>query len=626
MPRHPSNRFVSDPLPSTAALPAPTPLRELYAQVWHHARGARAHLVLALSMLGGSQLMKLALPWLTAQAINSIQTRGVAGLREAAVWIGSIVALHVGVWSLHGPGRVLERTVAMRVRRSVADTLYARLAAAPLAWHEQHHSGDLQHRLGQASGALSDFTQTQFIYLQTVIYLVGPLIALWLLSPWTGVIAGFGFAGVALLVLRFDRALMRLATQKNAAERRYVARLLDFVGNIGAVASLRLQRATRTLLDARLGDLLKPLARTIVLVEYKWCAVDLLTMALCWTLVVVYALSTGSSAAAPAAGTLLVGNLLMAHQYAQQASGVLVSMAANFQGLAHMRADFASAETIRRAPAAAPRPRSALGDATRAALWRRIELRGIGFERAACADDVTPRGGLHDICLTLQRGESVALVGPSGSGKSTLMRVLAGLYEAQHGQVLIDGHAEAQRRDAAEICTLIPQEAEVFEASVRDNLTLGMAVSEAALERALHASALDEVLQGLSEGLETTLAERGTNLSGGQRQRLALARGLLAAGESSLLMLDEPTSALDALAEQRVFERIRASHPSACIVASVHRLSLLDRFDRVVFMQDGRVLDSGRVADLEARLPLFAAMRRGIGVGLPERDGAALAA
>jgi ATP-binding cassette subfamily B protein len=93
-------------------------------------------------------------------------------------------------------------------------------------------------------------------------------------------------------------------------------------------------------------------------------------------------------------------------------------------------------------------------------------------------------------------------------------------------------------------------------------------------------------------------------------------------------MLDEPTSALDALAEQRVFERIRASHPSACIVASVHRLSLLDRFDRVVFMQDGRVLDSGRVADLEARLPLFAAMRRGIGVGvgLPERDGAALAA
>jgi ATP-binding cassette, subfamily B, bacterial len=312
----------------------------------------------------------------------------------------------------------------------------------------------------------------------------------------------------------------------------------------------------------------------------------------------------------------------------QQASGVLVSMAANFQGLAHMRADFASAEPIHQAPTTARRPQHALEDATRAALWRRIELRGIGFARSARDDDAAPRGGLHDIDLTLQRGESVALVGPSGSGKSTLMRVLAGLYEAQHGQVLIDGRDEPQRRDAAEIGTLIPQEAEVFEASVRDNLTLGVAVSEGALERALHASAFDEVVQGLSAGLDTPLAERGTNLSGGQRQRLALARGLLAAGDSSLLMLDEPTSALDALTEQRVFERIRASHPSACIVASVHRLSLLDRFDRVVFMQDGRVLDSGRVGELEARLPLFAAMRRGIavGVGLPERDGAALAA
>ena len=609
----------------SAVSPPPTPLRELYAQVWLHARGARTQFVLALSMLGGSQLMKLALPWLTAQAINVIQTRGAAGLREAALWIGSIVALHVGVWTLHGPGRVLERNVAMRVRRSVADSLYARLAAAPLGWHELHHSGDLQHRLAQASGALSDFTQKQFMYLQTVIYLVGPLIALWLLSPLTGIVAGLGFALVALVVLRFDTALMRLATQENAAERRYVARLLDFVGNIGAVASLRLQRATRTLLDARLGELLKPLARTIVLVEYKWCAVDLLTMGLCWTLVVVYALSTGSSAVAPAAGTLLVGNLLMAHQYAQQASGVLVSMAANFQGLAHMRADFASATPIHQAPVAAARPHSALEEATRAALWRRLELRGVGFTRAAPADDLTPRGGLHDICLTLQRGESVALVGPSGSGKSTLMRVLAGLYEAQQGQMVLDGRAEPGRRDAADIGTLIPQEAEVFEASVRDNLTLGVEVSEAALQRALYASALDEVLQGLGEGLDTPLAERGTNLSGGQRQRLALARGLLAAGDSSLLMLDEPTSALDALTEQRVFERIRASHPSACIVASVHRLSLLDRFDRVVFMLDGRVLDSGRVDELEARLPLFTAMRRGIAISAPEHNAAVAA-
>jgi ATP-binding cassette, subfamily B, bacterial len=587
---------------TTVCLPPAAPLAELYAQIWHHARGARARFVLALSMLGGSQLLKLAVPWLTAQAINAIQMRGSGGLHDAAWWIAAIVGLHIVVWTLHGPGRVIERGVAIRVRRSVADEMYARLADAPLTWHEQHHSGDLQHRVGQASGALSNFTQTQFIYLQTVIYLVGPLVALWLLSPLTGGVAAVGFITVALAVLGFDRVLMRLAAEQNLAERCYVARLLDFVGNIGAVASLRLQRATRALLDTRLAALARPLARSIVIVEWKWCAVDLLTMALCWTLVVVYALTSSSAAPAAAGGVLLVGNLLMAHQYAQQAAGVMVSMAANFQGLAQMRADFASAEPIRTAPASTLQRAQ---QAVQPADWQRIDLRHLGFAHA------TRGGGMDDIDFSLHRGERVALVGPSGCGKSTLMRVLAGLYEAQHGHVVIDGAFEPGRRDAAEVATLIPQEAEVFEASVRDNLTLGQAVDDAALHAAVHASALDAVLLGaLPDGLDTPLCERGTNLSGGQRQRLALARGLLAARHSTLLLLDEPTSALDALTEQQVFERLRESRPDACIVASVHRMALLAHFDRVVFLQGGRVVDVGRPDELALRQPAFAAMWR----------------
>src|SRR5262245_7291552 len=124
---------------------APTPLTDLYRHVWLHAQGARARMAVALSMLGSSQLLKLVMPWMAAQAINSIQTRGSAGLASAAGWIAAVLGLHTAMWMLHGPARVLERSVAVRVRRSVADSLYARLAAAPLAWHDRHHSGDLQH-------------------------------------------------------------------------------------------------------------------------------------------------------------------------------------------------------------------------------------------------------------------------------------------------------------------------------------------------------------------------------------------------------------------------------------------------------------------------------------------------
>lgn len=574
----------------------PAPLAQMYRHLWHHAEGVRGRLAAALAMQTGAQLLKLALPWLAAKAIDTLQTRGAAGLADAGLWILAIVGTSLALWALHGPARVLERSVAVRVRASVADAMYTQLVHAPLAWHERHHSGDLQHRVAMTGTALYDFTQSQFIYLQNAINVAGPLVALALLSRQTGALALVGFVAIGSVILRFDRALMRLAADENLAERRYAARLLDFVGNISAIASLRLQAATRGLLATRLAAVFVPLRRAIVLTEWKWCAVDLLGLGLSWGLVVAYALST-----APAAGgTLLIGSLFMVYQYAQQASGVMGSIAANYQNLARMRTNFASGELIREAPP--PRAEGTAPDAR----WQSIELQGLVFQHAGAS-----RGGLHGVSLALRRGERVALVGPSGSGKSTLLRVLAGLYDAQGGRIAIDGTVQTGRRHLAELSTLIPQEAEIFEATMLENITLERTVPEAALAQAVHASALDTVLQTLPRGLATPMSERGFNLSGGQRQRLALARGVLAARESSLLLLDEPTSALDALTEQRVHQRLAASFPGACIVSAVHRMSLLAHFDRVVFMVGGGVVDVGGVDELRVRQPLFAAMLLG---------------
>ena len=180
--------------------------------------------------------------------------------------------------------------------------------------------------------------------------------------------------------------------------------------------------------------------------------------------------------------------------------------------------------------------------------------------------------------------------------------VLAGLYAPQGGTLAIDGVPTAWPRLRG-IATLIPQETEVFEASVRENLCFGQPLDDDAIRAALHASTFDEVLAATRGDLDTPLSERGFNLSGGQRQRLCLARGVLAAKGSSLLLLDEPTSALDAATEGRVLERIAAAFPDACVVASIHRLSLLERFDTVVLMEAGRVVDAGARAAVLARQP-----------------------
>lgn len=565
------------------------PLRVLYSALWRFASGARGQLVGALSLLGGSQLIRLAMPWLAGQAINALQQ---GALATAVRWVALLIAVYLASWGLHGPGRVLERNVGVRVRETLADTLYARIAAAPLPWHDAHHSGELQHRVHQASRALSDFAQNQFVYLASAVSFVGPLVALTLLSRASGLLALVGYLLIGLVILRFDRALMKLARTENDADRRYAAALLDFIGNASTVIGLRLQQASRVLLQRRMAAVSAPLKRTAVLNEGKWASVDLLGLGLTWLLVVLYVWRERAPGQA-----VQIGTVFMIYQYAQQAAAVVGSMAANFQGFARMHTDYLSADAIWSSPRD---PDDGRSDAPIAhdASWQQLTIEGLDWGYG----DAARGGGLHGLTLRLHRGERVALVGPSGGGKSTLLRVLAGLYRPQQGALCLDG----QPQDWAtlrQLATLIPQETEVFEASVRENLTFGQACDEARLNAALHASAFDEVLAATKGSLDTPLSERGFNLSGGQRQRLCLARGVLAAQGSSLLLLDEPTSALDAATEARVLDRIAATFPEACLIASIHRLSVLDRFDTVVLMAAGRIVDAGPRAELLARQP-----------------------
>jgi ABC-type bacteriocin/lantibiotic exporter with double-glycine peptidase domain len=284
----------------------------------------------------------------------------------------------------------------------------------------------------------------------------------------------------------------------------------------------------------------------------------------------------------------------MVYQYAQQAGGVIGSMAANLQNFSRFKVDYASADPIWRASERQP------ATGTMQPGWREIAARGLTFEYTRSDGH---RGGVRDATLTLERGDHVALIGPSGGGKSTLLRLLAGLYEPQHGYFQVDGETRFGLRNLSAVATLIPQEAEVFEAPLKDNVTFGAECAPGELERAAYLSAFDAVAEALPSGWATPISERGVNLSGGQRQRLALARGLLAASGSSILLLDEPTSALDQATEARVFERLRDGLPGTCVIASIHRLSALGYFDKVIVMADGEVVDGGPVAEVLERQP-----------------------
>jgi len=380
----------------------------------------------------------------------------------------------------------------------------------------------------------------------------------------------------------------------------------DFLGHMGTVLALRLQRASAILLRKRMQAAFEPLGKIISLTEWKWCMVDLVSTTLTWSLVIGFVWVSKHHIGAG----LAIGAVFMVHQYASQTAEVASAMAGQLQGLAHTRTNFESARPIFEAPVT-PAPVALPRD------WQRITVRDVSF-RHAKANPESPSLGVAE--LQLRRGERIALVGGSGSGKSSLMRVLAGLYAAAHVEIEVDGTIHAEALDLASLATLIPQEADVFEGSVRENLDFGTTLGPDRIEAAIRGSAFQPVLDGLQGGLESPVAQRGSNLSGGQRQRLCMARGVVAATDSSLVFLDEPTSALDPVTEAVVHQRLGETFPDACIVASVHRMSLLSYFDRVVLMDAGRVVDTGTIEALRDRHPGFADMLQGSAHACPDTD------
>jgi ATP-binding cassette subfamily B protein len=218
---------------------------------------------------------------------------------------------------------------------------------------------------------------------------------------------------------------------------------------------------------------------------------------------------------------------------------------------------------------------------------------------------------LHDLTLEVAAGETVAVVGPSGAGKSTLFQLALRFYDPQGGRVLIDG-VDVRDADPAAVrarIALVPQDTVIFAASARDNLRYGRwDASETEIEAAARAAHAHNFLQALPDGYDTYLGEGGARLSGGQRQRLAIARALLR--DAPLLLLDEATSALDAESEAAVQDALERLMKTRTTVVIAHRLATVRAADRIVVMDDGRIVEQGTHASLSGQGGLYARLAR----------------
>ncbi len=261
-------------------------------------------------------------------------------------------------------------------------------------------------------------------------------------------------------------------------------------------------------------------------------------------------------------------------------------------GLLHVPSDINAPEN----PVALPSP--AIGE---------LEFHDVTFHYPTAKE----AGVLEGLNLSVRKGETVAIVGPSGAGKSTLFQLLMRYYDPVSGKITLDQTdlAATDPRDLREHIALVPQDTAIFGTSIAENIAFGKdnATREQIVDAARFALA-DDFISTMKDGYDTLIGERGVTLSGGQRQRIAIARAILK--DAPVLLLDEATSALDAASETIVQKALDKLMEGRTTLIIAHRLATVLKADRIVVMEDGKIVEEGTHDTLVAQNGLYAKLAR----------------
>lgn len=545
----------------------------------------RARLLGAILAAVVGLVATIAIPFLTKAVIDGpVRHHDQRGL----IWLG-VAAMGVGVTEamLSFLRRWLIAEATMGVETEIRKSLYARLQILPMSFHGQWQSGQLLSRIMNDLLTIRRFLSFGVIFLSLNALLIVVVTTSLLVLYWPlGVVVLLSVAPIAAVVVRFQRQYLRLSRRSQDQSGHVATHVEESAVGRRVVKSFGREDYVFHRFDEQATTLYDIGVQKVSVAAKFWTLLEVIP-----NLTLILVLGFG----AYAAGHHLVTMGTLAAFITMALS--LVWPIASLGFLLPMTQESMTAANRITEIFDAPSPITD-GPRTDPPLGGRLELRDVGVHFPD-----SPRWAVRHVSVTVEPGQTLALIGPTGSGKSVLAALLSRLYDVSEGQICIDGHDIRDLTLSALRHTVATafEDPALFSMSVAENLRLGRPdATDAELAQALEIAAAQFVYQ-LPFGLDTRIGEQGISLSGGQRQRLSLARAIVT--RPKILVLDDTLSALDAHTEALVAGALPRILRSVTGIVVAHRRSTVLLADKVALLENGTLTHVGTHAELLARVP-----------------------
>ncbi len=510
------------------------------------------------------------------------QAVGQDRMRILATATGTILLLAVVRGVFYYFQSVLTGRVGQEVVLKIRRRLFAHLQRLSLRFHDQSSTGDLLTRLTGDVNNLRELLVSSLLSLVSETIVVVGFLAMMFVMDWRlALVAVVTIPVIFTLVSVYSRRIRQAAREQRRREGDLAALAHQTLSGIHVVQMFAREREENEKLRVLNKRSLRAGLKTTRLEARLNQGVEL-------SVALGMALTLWFGTTQVIAGRLTPGELIVFVAYMQSFYRPLRRISRVTE-----RASKASSCVDRITEVLDREPDVRDGHQPAPAFRGEIRLGGVGFAYA----DGTPV--LHDIDLTIAPGQTVALVGPSGAGKSTILSLVSRLYDPAEGTVRIDGHDVRMLtlESLRDQISVVPQDGMLFSGTIRENIVYGKPdATDAETVAAARAANIHDFIQTLPEAYDSIVSERGVSLSGGQRQRLAIARAMVK--DAPIVLLDEPTTGLDAQAEELVMEALDRLLSGRTAIVIAHRLATIRRADRIVVVDEGRIVQSGTHAEL----------------------------